>query len=256
MSAWVPRSLQAVLFDLGSTLIYFGDDWQAVQAAGNRKLLQALRSAGLALEETRFLAAWQSALSTYQQEREITLVESGTNQVLAGALNELGYPDTPQIVLRQALSALYAVSQEHWRTELDAGAALEQLKRSGLRLGVLSNAADNNDVQRLVDQTGLRPLFDFVLSSAALGVRKPDRRAFQAALQAWGLPGEKAVMVGDQLHADIYGAHQVGMGGIWITRQTGVEPQRTSLELAAPEAVIGSLSELPRVLERLEFPKE
>jgi FMN phosphatase YigB (HAD superfamily) len=120
----------------------------------------------------------------------------------------------------------------------------------GYRLGMISNAADDENVQELVDKGQLRPYFEFILSSAACGIRKPDPHIFQLALEHFRVPPEKTVMVGDTLEADILGANQLGIYSIWIPRHAE-NPPEGELPIQ-PQAVVPSLSELPKLLEELE----
>lgn len=46
-----------ILFDLGSTLIYFDGDWPAAMAAGLKESTRYLRLLGYALDEKNFPAA-------------------------------------------------------------------------------------------------------------------------------------------------------------------------------------------------------
>jgi putative hydrolase of the HAD superfamily len=114
---------------------------------------------------------------------------------------------------------MYSITQTNWTLEDDAPAALQKLKSKGYHLGIFSNAGDDKDVQQLIESFGVRPHFDFVLTSAACYYRKPHARAFEIALAQWNISPGEAVMVGDTLMADIYGAHQLGMQTIWLTRR-------------------------------------
>jgi putative hydrolase of the HAD superfamily len=122
---------------------------------------------------------------------------------------------------------------------------------------LFSNASHDPFVQHLVDRLGLRPWLDPALSSAGTGIRKPDPRAFDPILEAWELPPEDVVMVGDSLEADILGANRAGMRSVWIlarddARQEGQEAgEDGGAPLAVPDATIGSLEELIAALEGL-----
>jgi FMN phosphatase YigB (HAD superfamily) len=59
---------------------------------------------------------------------------------------------------------------------------------------------------------------------------------------------DQIAMVGDKLHADIFGANNLGMFSIWINRRT--EAKTPSSEIT-PDAIISSLSELPKLLKDL-----
>ncbi len=133
-------------------------------------------------------------------------------------------------------------------TELDSHAVLQDLSNQGYRLGMISNAGDDADVQVLVDKANLRGYFDFILTSAALGIRKPNPRIFEIGLEVWKLPVGRVAMVGDTLGADILGAQLSGLTGIWITRRADTPANRAHSQTILPDAEISTLSELPELL--------
>jgi HAD superfamily hydrolase (TIGR01662 family) len=128
---------------------------------------------------------------------------------------------------------------------------LGALRKAGYRLGMISNASDDADVQALIDKAGVRPYFEVILTSAAVGIRKPNPRIFHMALERLGTSPGKTAMVGDTLGADILGANNAGMFSIWITRRADVPDNRAHLDTIRPDAVIDTLSDLPRLLESL-----
>ena len=111
-------------------------------------------------------------------------------------------------------------------------------------------AGDDRDVQQLARGFGIHSLFDFILTSAACSYRKPHPRIFEIALANWYLLPAEAVMVGDNLTADIKGAQNVGIYGIWINRRA--DPASETQERVKPDASISSLSELPAMLDKLQ----
>jgi len=133
--------------------------------------------------------------------------------------------------------------------EADAHATLQELLRRGYRLGMVTNAADAVDVGKIVDNHRLRIYFDDIIISADFGIRKPDPRIFEIALKRLGADPASAVMVGDNLSADILGAHRAGMRGIWITRRS--EDPRNALlrNTIIPDGEVKSLEEIPSLLQ-------
>ena len=115
----------------------------------------------------------------------------------------------------------------------------------GYRLAMVSNAADDANTQVLVDKLGARPYVEFVLSSAAQGIRKPNPLIFLFALGRMGVAPERAVMVGDTLGADILGAHNSGMFAVWVTRRADRPANRAHAATIQPDAQVDRLSELP-----------
>lgn len=121
---------------------------------------------------------------------------------------------------------------------------LAALRAAGLRLGLISNAADDGNVQRLIDRAGLRPWFDPILVSAAVGLRKPNPRIFGRVLEAWGLAPAEVVMVGDMLGADILGAQLAGLRHVWLTAQADHRANAAHAGQIIPEARADSLPDL------------
>jgi putative hydrolase of the HAD superfamily len=58
---------------------------------------------------------------------------------------------------------------------------------------------------------GLAERLDFAVFSSEVGVRKPDPRIFERALEALGVAAENALFVGDRLYEDVRGAGELGM---------------------------------------------
>lgn len=238
-----------VLFDLGSTLIYFEGDWPAVMAQALQASTEYLRSLGYDLDARTFPRAYFNIIQDYYRKRNDKFIEYTADQVLREALRS-SYPKTPPEHIRQSLKVMYGVLQNHWFIEKDAVPMLEALRARGYRLGIVSNAADDDDVQTLVDNAALRPYFDFILTSAVAGVRKPSPKIFLDALATWNAQPEQAVMVGDTLTADIAGANQVGIASVWVMRRADTPENRTLARMYPPSASIYALSELPGLLER------
>lgn len=238
-----------ILFDLGSTLIYFEGDWAATMVTAVQVSTQYLRSLGYNLDEQAFSDAYYAIIQEYHQKRNDKFVEYTSEHVLRKALSQHSYPAPPPEHMRQALKAMYAVTQKHWHLEADAVPMLETLRERGHRLAVVSNASDDEDVQTLVDMTHLRPYFDFILTSAVAGVRKPTPMIFEKALDFWGARPDQALMIGDTVSADVVGAKHLGMANVWIIRRNDTPENRAVARAYPPDASIYALSELPGLLE-------
>ena len=238
-----------ILFDRGSTLIYFSGDWPDVIGQGQVALVNTLLGAGLKLDTRLFQAQLQASMEAYFSSRDDELVEHTTGAILRNLLSNWGYTDLPESLLLAALQAMYQVSESFWHVEAEALPALDDLRRQGYRLGLISNAADDANVQRLVDKAGLRAYFDVLLTSAGQGIRKPHPHIFQTALQTWQASAAQAVMVGDMLSADIQGANNLGIYSVWVTRRTSL-PDDPAPSLW-PDAILENVGELPDFLRFL-----
>lgn len=118
----------------------------------------------------------------------------------------------------------------------DARSVLKELRRRDLTAVVLSNGWSPLQ-QRKVECMG----FDGkVLVSDMLGTQKPQAAAFTALARALGCELAAATYVGDNPIDDIDAAKGAGMQAIWFDAEGRQFPR----ELAAPDAVIHSLTEL------------
>ena len=245
--------IRAVIFDLGNTLMYpvAPDLWPEVIERGNQALMEHLCNLNLLNDCENFVGEFNQRLHQYYKERDKQLMETSTFLVLKELLAEKGYVDVPDAVIRDSLDAHYAITQKNWQLEEDATACLDALHEQNYKMGLLSNAGDHRDVLQLVEKFGLDPYFEFILTSAGCGFRKPHYKIFQLALQKANARGAEVVMVGDTLEADILGANRMGMYSIWITRRAESIPDDTSS--VRPRAIIKTLSELPELLKELEL---
>lgn len=242
------RRFEVIFFDLGDTLMYDKDPWGPIFPLADAAMRKSLAEAGYPLAENAY-GDFDTIFDLYYHRRTDIVKEETTVQLLRELMKEQGAsPSDP--VLFAAMEAMYAITQENWHVEEDATQTLEALKEMGYRLGMISNSADDENTQELVDKGQLRPHFEFILSSAACGIRKPDPHIFQLALEHFKVSPDKTVMVGDTLDADILGANQLGIYSIWASRHAQTPPEG---ELPIqPQAVISSLSELPKLLAELE----
>ena len=242
------QPIRLVLFDLGSTLMYEQGPWDSLFARADAALWDVLRKHGVKLQPSEIYGDSQTLLDAYNKahrNEQNNLKEPTTLAVLDELLRAKGAALSKD-QLREGLRAMYSVTQTNWLPEEDALPTLEDLKQRGYRIGLISNAADDENTQTLIDKGKLRPYLEQIISSAKFGRRKPDPSIFQAALSHFGIPAEQAVMVGDSFEADIVGAHRAGMQGIWITRRT-----RETADVAErpAEAVVKALREVPGVLQ-------
>jgi putative hydrolase of the HAD superfamily len=246
----MPRFFRAVIFDFGGTLMYGKNAWEPYFAQADEALTEYLRLQGMELNINTFPSEFRRRLLEYFQQREKDLLEATYSSVLREILIDKGYGDVSSEVIRSALGRLFAVTQSNWALEADSLPTLQKLEQSGYRLGLISNAGDDQDVQNLVRGFGIQRYFDFILTSAACSYRKPHRRIFELALANWYLLPEEAVMVGDSLIADIQGAQNVGMYGVWLNRRA--DPRMEIEEAVRPDASLSSLAELPALLDHLQ----
>ncbi len=242
-----PPRFRHLLFDLGGTLMHTKDEWDPIYRRGDIALVQKLNEHKINLDSTVF----RKRLHEYYTQRDKDFVETTYHFVLRELLKDLGYTEVAESVLRSALDALFSVTQTNWVLEDDTLSTIQQLKSQNYQLGILSNAGDDKDVQELIEGFGVRPFFDFVLTSAACYYRKPHPRAFELALARWNIRPEEAIMIGDSLQADMRGAQDLKMNTIWITRRSQFTEE--DMRRIKPDFSVRKLNELLPTLERISI---
>lgn len=239
------KPVDVVLLDLGNTLYADPKPWPEILRRADEALWASLRAAGVRAEPAEVYGQYKTLLDLYNSDHRKDLSEATTRRVLTDRLERSGQRVSDGTV-RQALRAMYAITQTNWVLEPEAIPLLDSLKDSGFRLGVISNAADEDNTQTLIDKGGIRAFFEVILSSAAFGKRKPDPGIFRKALDHFGLPADRAVMVGDTYEADIVGAKVVGMHTIWIPHGGANDAESHP----AADQIVSSLLEIPGLISR------
>jgi putative hydrolase of the HAD superfamily len=171
------------------------------------------------------------------------LEEPHFNLRIANALKNLGYHfDVNSDVVTKATNAFCEGFMDYVRIDDNAKHTLETL-HGKYKLGIVSNFALPECVDKLLKKHGLYKLFDVITVSASVNKRKPSPEIFHKALAKLCVTAENAVFVGDTVDADVEGAKSVGMKSIYIERR----PQKES---TPPDQTIKSLGELLSALER------
>jgi HAD superfamily hydrolase (TIGR01662 family) len=246
----VKMIIKVILFDLGRTILYPLNPWPEILNRADSALVDTLMAAGISGGLAYTPGEFQARLNEYYDQRNIDYVELTAQYILKDFLKTKGYDNVPDKIIRKALDAMYFVTQLNWTVEDDALSSLTELSQSGYRLGLISNAADDLDVQQLIDRWNLRDHFEFIITSAKAGWRKPHPIIFEKAIEFFEVDPSQIVMVGDTLSADIAGAAKLGIYSIWITRRAQMPPDGELV--IQPQAIISSLRELPSLLKEIQ----
>ena len=106
-------------------------------------------------------------------------------------------------------------------------------------IALVSNFYGNLPV--VLEEFGLSGLFNTVVESAVVGIRKPDTRIFQLGVDALGLPPEEITVVGDSISKDIAPAKRLGCQTVWIKGEGWTDqPEDTSMA----DRIISDLTEI------------
>jgi putative hydrolase of the HAD superfamily len=145
------------------------------------------------------------------------------------------------------LAGYFQAWEEHTITDPEAVEVLLELRRRGIKIGVLSNTMwPRAHHERIFTRDGLTDLIDGAVYSSEIPWTKPHPEAFRAALAAVGVTRpQDCVYVGDRPFDDVHGAHQAGLRTVLIPNS-----DVPAFAAAEPDAIIGRLGELIAVIDR------
>jgi 2-haloacid dehalogenase len=150
--------------------------------------------------------------------------------VLTESMRRLGAPEGQEHGLAESLPS--------WRSFPEVHAALEEVRRRGWKLGILSNTDDDFIAASQV-QIGIP--FDEVVVAQEIGSYKPAHKHWDEFFQRTKAPREGHVHVAASLFHDIAPANELGLRSVWINRlgeRATVEPTRELTDLfALPETL-------------------
>ena len=135
----------------------------------------------------------------------------------------------------------------HTLTDPDALPLLRELRRRGIKVGVLSNTMwPRSAHEQIFVRDEVLELIDGAVYTSEIDWVKPHQEAFRAVMAAVGEADPAAcVFVGDRPYDDIHGAKSVGMRAVLITNS-----DVPRYEAAEPDATITRLAELVEYIDR------
>jgi putative hydrolase of the HAD superfamily len=212
-----PRRYDAVLFDLGHTLVYFDPpETTVVQAA-----LQDLHiDRSLPQIEAALQAVWSihyedAATATFAATPDHD--RSTQLQLARKFLRQLGLTvDDKLVETYEGLLDSRFSQPGAMRPFPEATEVLSALHDAHYRLGIVSNWSWN--LRDRVAQVELEPYFEVVWGSAYAGCNKPHPGIFFQVLVQMGLFAQRTLYVGDSYRHDIVGARNAGLDAVLLDR--------------------------------------
>lgn len=236
--AEVGEGLRAVFFDVGNTLLY-------PHPSVSEVCRQVLAVEGH-VHDASAIDAVMPLVDEFYEDRYRTddtfwTDESETSQVWVGMYSllcrRLGIADESERIARRVYDEFGDPGR--WRAYADVEPAFERLSTIGLQLGIISNW--DRRLSSLIEGVGLGGYLSTVVSSAEVGLHKPDPRVFELACRRLGVTPRQAAHVGDHYYADIVGASAVGMIPVLIDRHSSARAkvERTVTSLDDIETILG-----------------
>jgi len=196
---------KAILFDLWGTLI---DAVAFDPDLGNATLLAGAENPrGATLEEIRDFGR-RLVASTISREEQAALefTQGALFRILSDAFG-LKFRLPPNELEWEFWNASLTVTRRPGVVEM-----LDEVRRRGIKSCVISNSSFSaRTIERELERQGILTYFEFIISSADYGIRKPDELIFEAALRRLGVSREMGWFAGDNVGYDIIGAMKAGL---------------------------------------------
>ena len=225
--------VRGFLFDYGGTLDTGGRHWGCVlrdiwQQTGIPAGEELFREAYVYGERTLGSQPLVGKDFTFRQTLETKVRLEMDFLARAGMRNAAQYAEP-------VVAAAYEVARSH---TAQSRKVLERLKNNS-PLVLVSNFYGNISV--ILEEFSLGGLFQSVIESAAVGIRKPDARIFKMGVEALRLPAPQVTVVGDSMAKDILPARSIGCRIVWLRGEQwdGLQPDERQAD-----RVIDRLDEL------------
>ena len=242
------RKIQAVLFDLGETLILFGRlRANEIFDRAARFSYDYLTARNQPVGSYRLYWLWNHI---YIRLRLLSSFITGNDFDSLTTLKQYGRKKGFNLTEPQWEELnwqWYKPLAEKAKIEPDTHKTLAALKQAGLKLGILSNTfVHGSSLDRHLQQAGMLEYFDQRIYSYQYSFRKPDRRIFLEAARQIAADPACILFVGDRMDKDVRGAQNAGMIPV-------LKHAYTNKKKGVPGGVfrVQYLSELPELIQKL-----
>ena len=219
--------IKGYIFDYGGTLDTGGQHWGKV-------LWHAYERCQVPVSEPQFREAYVYAERTLGKNPIIQPDFTFHDTLATKVRLEMEYLKTPDYIDR-VVEDLYAQTQAETSRSREV---LLQLKEH-YPMVLVSNFYGN--IATVLQEFRLDGIFQHIVESAVVGVRKPDPRIFTLGVEALGLNPEEVVVVGDSMDKDIVPAKQAGCQTVWFKGEGWTDdPEDESI----PDKIITNLKDL------------
>ncbi len=246
--------IKALLFDLGGTL-------HTVKRTEESKILfcrhlhELLAShgikTGLSPEELGDLLAVNSELYKHYSEetkRELPQPEIWSRWYL----KELNIEPQRFAPFAEELSFLYDRERVINTPRPFLKETIETLHGMGIRMGIISNIISTTLVPLVLTEYGIAEYMECSIMSSVTGIRKPDPRIFEIAMEQMKITAAEMGYVGDTISRDVLGSRNAGLGLCVRIDNPSIAHRDAAFQGPdAPKAdyVIKELNELPGIIQ-------
>jgi HAD superfamily hydrolase (TIGR01662 family) len=204
------KGARACVFDAGGTLVH--PDWPRLSALAEEV---AGRSFGAEQMHRAFGEMLKGVDSEVRKPGAPSANDRGRHWTFRGMYGRLGLDAETCELLVGRLDSMHTERHIWCGLDPEAPEVIDELKRAGLLVAVISNTEDGR-LRDSLEAAGLLQRFDLLLDSHLVGCRKPEAAIFRLALERLGVEAGEAAFVGDSYEHDALAARAAGMRAVLL----------------------------------------
>lgn len=211
---------KAIFFDLGETLVTQNIEDNLVTMKALDKISQMLPTHNSPSELFTVYKQGYKVNEAFRTKHHVEIpIQAWMVQLLRRALGH----EPEDSLVEEAIKIIVSARAENAIVFPDSKPLLNELSESVIKLGIISNVSSHDVAEEILRKVGLLEYFDRVVTSAFVGVRKPDPGIFLYALMQFKLQPMEAVIVGDSERHDVWGGAIIGMKTVLVSKKPVTE---------------------------------
>jgi len=227
-------TIKGFIFDFGFTLFYFDNpSVERYYECFKKGLLKSIDFLKEKQVWSKKITA-QSFIKRFAKKREHffrksikTKTEFPTSLIFQNVLESLREEsiikniDHIDLNTYDKLAEIYhSCEEDEWEPFEKTKETLETLNKKNIKIALISNHPNHQTIENILKKHDIAKYFDFILTSAKYGKRKPDPDIFLYTLEKMGLKNQanSVIVCGDE-YADIIGAQRANLQSILLRRK-------------------------------------
>ena len=209
--------IRAVGFDLGDTLLFYRDtpmSWVALYPDALAAVAKSCKA-----QPTAEQVEHAKEILTQHNTRVVPRTREIPAETILGLILEAWELDAAKHS-STAIEAFFSFFQQRLSTYPETVSVLQTLRKHHIPTGILTDVAygmPRTFVERDIAGAGITGLFDVLLTSVEVGVRKPEPAGYLELAKCLGVEPSQMLYVGNE-SKDVIGAKRAGALGVFLDR--------------------------------------
>jgi HAD superfamily hydrolase (TIGR01509 family) len=208
--------VKAIFFDLGETLVTQNIEDNLVTMKALEKISKIIPRIKTPSELFTIYKQGYKVNEAFRTKNQVEIpIQAWMVQLLRRGLGQ----EPKDSLVQEAIKIVVCARAENAVLFPDSKPLLEKLSKRRLKLGIISNVSSHDVAVEILRKVELLDYFDTVVTSALVGIRKPDPGIFLYGLMQFKLEPREAVIVGDSERHDVWGGSIIGMKTVLVSKK-------------------------------------